>query len=509
MESSTEALLRFERELNVINPEEKTSILSARLLQLNTEYTNAQADRVRKEAEIHAISGPSDEAVLTSPQGDPLRKLVEHQNDLKEKFAQVSAQFGVNHPEYRKMATQIAEVQQQIDRLHANIPERVGIEFGQSRNRESMLSKVVAETKKEFDDLNARSFEYQQLKREAEADKKLYEELVRKIKEAGINASFQNSSIRLADFARPSVKPVFPDLKLNTLLALLFASFLGIGAAVLSDVLDNTVRDGEEMSRSLNVPVVGTLPCVKSWSKRTPDVVVASDAEAPAPIVLDQHATSAFTESIRTLRNNILLADFDRRLRTILVSSPLPSEGKSTIAAHLAVAHAQQGKKTLLVDADLRRPSIHRRFGFTATAGLSSVLLGEVQWAQVLFKPENVPDLDILPAGPPSRRASDLVGSNVADLLEEMSQEYDLVIVDTPPLLGFAEALRISTAVDGVLIVARAGQTNRQAVGSTISTLQRLRVHVVGLVLNEVKRDSGDSYYYHGYYNRYYKADQE
>ncbi len=147
-----------------------------------------------------------------------------------------------------------------------------------------MLQKAVQETKAEFDSLNARSFEYQALKREAEADKKLYEELVRKIKEAGINASFQNSSIRIADPARPAVKPVFPNLKLNVLLAFLFSSLLAVGMAVLSDVLDNTVRDPEQVTRMLKTEVVGSLPVVKTWRGRLGPVPAQGNGHAPAPV---------------------------------------------------------------------------------------------------------------------------------------------------------------------------------------------------------------------------------
>jgi capsular exopolysaccharide synthesis family protein len=191
----------------------------------------------------------------------------------------------------------------------------------------------------------------------------------------------------------------------------------------------------------------------------------------------------------------------------MLVTSASPAEGKSTTAAYLAIAHAEQGKKTLLIDGDLRRPSVHRKFGFTANAGLSTVLLGEVEWEQVLVKTESVPDLDILPAGPPSRRASDLVRSEISELLERMAQDYDLVIVDAPPLLGFAEALQMSTCVDGVLVVARAGETNRKAISSVVTALNRLRVNVLGLVINEVRRDSSSSYYYYGNYGKYYNAE--
>jgi capsular exopolysaccharide synthesis family protein len=498
MERSTAALAQFERELNVINPEEKTSILSARLLQLNTEYTKAQADRVAKEAAAGSLNSGSMESALASPQGESLRKLLEHYNDLQQKFATVRGQYGANHPEYRKAAGQVEELNRLLEATRANIAERVAVEHSEARNREEMLRRAVAQTKAEFDRLNARSFEYQQLKREAEGDKRLYDELVRRIKEAGINASFQNSSIRLADAARPAVEPVFPNIPLNLGLALLFSSLIAGGAAVVFDILDNTVRDPEEVTRELKTPVIGTLPSVRNWRKRLGNATALSAKASP------DDALTTFSESVRTLRNSILLADFDRRLRTILVTSASPAEGKSTTAVHLALAHAEQGKKTLLIDGDLRRPSVHRKFGFHPTAGLSSVLLGEVAWRQVLVKIDSVADIDVLPAGPPSRRASDLVGSGIEDLLDEMAQEYDLVIIDAPPLLGFAEPLQMATCADGVLIVARAGETSRRSIGSVIAALRRLNVNVIGLVLNEVKKDHSDGYYAYGYYGKYY-----
>jgi polysaccharide biosynthesis transport protein len=510
MERSTSALVEFEKELNVINPEEKTSILSSRLLQLNTEYTNAQADRVRKEAESLSMDGNSMEAALASAQGESLRKLLEHLNEVREKFAQVGGQYGVNHPEYRKAAAQVVEVERLLEKTRQNIAEQVSVGHRQAVSREGMLKAAVGETKSEFDKLNARSFEYQQLKREAEGDKKLYEELVRRIKEAGINASFQSSSIRLADAARPPVKAVFPDIPLNTILAFLFSSLLAMGAAVLHDVLDTTVRSADDVSRAVGVATLGTLPAVKNWSKRMSAVITGGHnlgTAAAAGGSPEDHAIAGFTESVRSLRNNILLADFDRRVRTILVTSPSPAEGKSTIAAHLAIAHAEQGKKTLLIDGDLRRPSVHRKFGFSPNAGLTSVLLGEVKWSQALFKPNGLPELDILPAGPPSHRASEMVGARISDLLDEISREYDLVILDAPPLLGFAEALQMATAVDGVLIVARAGDTNRQAIAAVVSTFHRLHVNVLGLALNDVKSDSSEQYYYHyGNYGKYYQT---
>jgi capsular exopolysaccharide synthesis family protein len=513
MESSAEALARFERELNVINPEEKTSILSARLLQLNTDYTTAQTDRVRKEAAYNSIRAGELEAAQVSTQGESLKRLTEKLEDADQHFGDVKAHYGANHPEYRKAAAQVAQIQAQLAAIRASIVRRVEIEYREAQNREAMLQKAVTQTKAEFDALNARSFEYQSLKQEAEADKKLYEELTTKIKEAGINAGFQNSAIRLADSARPADKPVFPNLPLNLALAFLFSGFLAVGAAVLSDVLDNTIRDPEQAQRLLGAEVVGALPLVKDWKKKLLPAalkksgstsLVKVDSPVPALLAADSRESRSFEEAVRTLRNSILLGSFDRPLKSILVTSASPREGKTTTAIHLAIAHAQQKHKTLLIDGDLRRPGVSRTLGLIGEAGLGTILLNGMLWREELTQFADLPDLDILAAGQVSRRTVDLLGPRLPRILDEAAEDYDLVIVDAPPLLGFPEPLQMATVVDGVVVVSVAGGTNRKAIGSVIATLQRLRANVVGLVLNEVTHKSSDSYYYYGYYGKYY-----
>lgn len=256
MERSTAAQSQFEKDLSVINPEEKTSILSARLLQLNIEFTTAQGDRVRKQAAYDSVKGGSLEAAKASTQGEQLRKLADRLDEAREKFAVVKTQYGAGHPEYKKSYSQVTELERQFASLKTDITQRVRLDFEEAGNRETMLKQAVAEIKREFDHLNARFFEYKALKREADADKSLYDELVRKIKEAGINSGFQNSSIRLSDSARPSIQPVFPMIKLNAVLAFLFATLLAAGAAVMADVLDNTIRDPEQIQKGLKTVVL-------------------------------------------------------------------------------------------------------------------------------------------------------------------------------------------------------------------------------------------------------------
>jgi polysaccharide biosynthesis transport protein len=509
MERSSDALAKFQRDLSVVNPEEKTSILSARLQQLNTEYTNAQADRVRKEAGFNAMQSGQMEAALISSQGQSLKKLTDAYDEAQSRLADVKLHYGANHPEFKKAQGQVAELERQLQAAKASITEQVAIEYRTAAQREFMLKQELGRTKAESDALNAKSYGYEELKREAEADNKLYNELIRKIKEASINANFQTSNVRIADYARPPLRPVFPRTRLNVLIAFFFSTILAIGAAVMSDVLDNTLKDPEQIARTLHTQVIGTLPAMKSWRARLNPINKSDKAELVPLGELGDRYASGYDEAVRTLRNSILLTDFDRRLRSVLLTSASPSEGKSTVAAHLAVAHAEQKHRTLLIDGDLRRPSLHKFFEIPVNAGLSSVVLSNANWREVVIPIESVAGLDILPAGAPSRRAADMVGNRLPQIIEEAGLEYDLIVLDAPPLLGFPEPLQMAVNVDGVIVVSVAGQTSRKAVASVLSTLRRLRANVVGLVLNEVRKEMSDSYHYYGNYGKYYRSENE
>ena len=176
------------------------------------------------------------------------------------------------------------------------------------------------------------------------------------------------------------------------------------------------------------------------------------------------------------------------------------------MAAHLAIRNASQGHRTLLIDADFRRPSLHRLFGISSDTGLSSVLLEQTPWRNAIAKLEGHPNLDLIPAGAASERATDLIGGDLEALITEANWEYSMVVIDSPPSLSFAEPLRISTIVDGVLLVLLAGETNRKAAASVLATLKRVRANVVGVVLNQVTADLMNYYQYYGYHKNYYKS---
>ncbi|HUX46078.1 MAG TPA: AAA family ATPase [Terracidiphilus sp.] len=511
MEKSSLALTQFEKNMDVINPEQKTDILSARLLQLNTEYTTAQVDRVSKEAAWNAVKSGSVEAAAVSSQGASLAKLNDALIQAQEHLAAVKAVYGVHHPEYRKAASALAEVQRQFDDMRRSITNEIEIEYRQSLNREQMLQQAVAETKAEWDHVNANSFQYQQLKQEAAADKALYDELTTKIHEAGINAGFKDNNIRIADLARPSLTPVYPNIRRNLLFALLFSTLLAIGVVMLLDSLDSTLRDPEEASRFLGVDVIGMLPKDPNVSQlpKIPEPETADTAMPGADLGSNGNgkrsrdyyrSISSFEEAVRTVRNTILLSDFERRLRSIVLTSATPEEGKTTLAIYLAIASAAGGKTTLLIDGDLRSPSIHAKFGLNPREGLSNVLNDELAWQDAVLPIDGRPNLSLLPSGPGLHRAADLIGPRLTEFLDEFAKTYDLVILDAPPLLGFAECLQMATAADGVLIISKAGVTRRKDVAAVVSALSRIRANLIGLVLNQVTHiTSPDSYAYHGY----------
>ena len=516
MERSSLALAQFERDLDVVNPEEKTNILSARLLQLNNDYTTAQSDRIRAEAVWKAIkSGPLEDAAAVS-RSDQLVRLTDTLNQAKQRLALAKSTYGTSYPEYRKAASEVDEVQKEIDATRQRIASQAEGQYEESLSREHLLQSAVAKAKAEWDQVNARSFQYQQLKQEADADRALYNELITKIREADINEGFRNNNIRIADYARPAIKPEFPNIPLNLALAFVISTLLAVGVAILWDTLDTTLRDPSEATRFLQTDVIATMPIDKIAAQLPRPRLTAASTQIVPPNGNKErrngnhhHSSFGFDEAIRTLRNTILLSDFESRLHSIVLTSATPGEGKTTLAAHLAIAHAEQGKKTLLVDGDLRRPSLHAKFGLNPNEGLSDVLTGELQWQAATIPIEGKANLSLLPAGLGSHRAADLIGQRLSLLLDEFDKEYDMVILDSPPLLGFAECLQMTSAADGVLIVSRAAETKRRSVAEVIALLHRVRANIVGVVLNQFSHNTSSyGYSYYGYYgNNYPKYD--
>jgi len=501
MEASTQSLAAFEKELKMVDPEQRTTILTARLSQLNTEFTAAQAQRVYREAVLRGADSSktlaSAQAADAAAPGNLLNDSVQRMNVMRQQFASVRSFYGENHPEYRKAKQQLNEVEAEVAQLMINAADRARVEYDQAVRREGSLRQVVEQAKKEVDDLNFHSLQYAQLKSEAENDKKLYQDLENRTREADLNRQFQNATVQIAAAALPPDEQIFPKLIIDLPLAFVLSGLLGVFGVVMANALDTTFSDPEEVANELRIDVLATIPN----TKRLPPASSLETILANTTNGSRRSAESAarYVEAIRTLRTVVSLAAMDRPVRTVLITSASPGEGKSSTAAHLAIACAQIGKRVLLIDADLRRPTLHKQFGVDCITGLSDVLTREVLVRDATVKVKDT-ELYLMPAGPVSRRAADIISVGFSHVLDRVSGDFDLVIVDSPPMLGISDAQELAGMVDSVIVVTKAGVTSGRAVSDTLSRLNRVGANVMGLVMNQVKFSDICGYDYNYYY---------
>jgi capsular exopolysaccharide synthesis family protein len=482
MESTHQALMGYQRELGTADPEQKTSVLVARLQALNTENSSAQADRIAKEAIYREAKDGSLPAVEVSAQSTDLAKDVEKLQVAKATLATVAATYGDQHPEYRKAAAQVEEARAALDESRQNVSMRIAVDYRQALVRERMLSAAVAETKQQVDDLTSQSFDYLQLKHEAETAERVYEDLFAKIKQSGINSELQNNIIRLADSARPAAKPVFPDWVLIVGLSMAFFVFSCAAYFISVELTDVTAREPEAVENALGVPVVCALPRVADMQLR---LALGPDGMRIAGSRWRGLHGGFFDEGVRHLRGYLMLSVQQNAPKSVLITSALPGEGKSTLALSLAMVNAEQGNRTLLIDADLRQPAIEGMVRLDPDAGLAEVLAHRSHWSTAARTVPGRPNLSILGSGLPLPLALSLIGPQMRVILAQATKEFDLVILDSPPLLGCAETLELAAAAEVAVLAVRSGQTPLKTVGGAVETLRRVNVPIAGIVLNE------------------------
>jgi succinoglycan biosynthesis transport protein ExoP len=499
MESTHNALMVYQRDLGTADPEQKTSVLVARLQALNTENSVAQADRIAKEAVYREAKDGSLPEVEVSGQSSDLSKDVEKLQIAKANLALVGATYGDKHPEYRKAAAQVEEASAALDESRRNVFSRIGVDYRQTLVRERMLSAAVAETKQQVDDLTSQSFDYLQLKHEADTAERVYEDLFAKIKQSGINSELQNNIIRLADSARPAARPVFPNWPLIIGCCMVLFCLACAAYFVSAELTDVTAKEIEPMEEALGISVVCALPQVADMHLR---MTLGVEGMRFAGNRWRSMEGGFFDEGVRHLRGYLLLSSQTHVPKSVLVTSAFPGEGKSTLALSLAMANAEQGKRTLLIDGDLRQPAIERLVRLDPDAGLAAVLAQTLPWRTATRAVANRPNLFVLGSGLPLPLALALIGPQMRGILAQATQEFDLVVLDSPPLLGCAETLELSAATDVTVLTVRCGHTPMKVVGTAVETLRRVNVPIAGIVLNESTIVS-DAY---KAYARYYTA---
>jgi len=500
MDISQRRLAEYEKELNMVDPEQHSTVLTTRLTQLLAEYTAAQADRMHKQANFEGItkSPTLAETQAMESAGQRQSLLDEALGRLamaRQQFAAARSYYAENHPEFRRAKQQLEEAETQADNIRLASNDKAAAEYRQALGRELLLKRQFERTKAEVDGLKSHALEYSQLKTEADNDRRMYMDLEARTREADVNRQFRDATIQFVAPALPPAQPIFPRLGTNLPIAFILALVLGVIGAIAADALDTTFSDADEVSARLRMDVMGVLPEVRRLS------AVVEEPQSNGLTNFSSRSAELsmrYEEAVRMLRNSIGLAGTSHAIGTLLITSAGPGEGKTTTAAHLAAAFAQAGKKVLLIDADLRRPSLHKKFEITKKLGLVDVLAHRISPVDVIVE-VNVPGLFVMPAGPAMLNAADLISLGFAGVLNQVSRNFDLVIVDAPPMLGVSETQEVSSMVDGVLVIAKAESTSARALAETLTMLNRSRANVLGIVMNQVKFSSlkGFGYYYH------------
>ena len=526
VETSQEKLVRYQKEHEILGIDEKQNITTAKLDELNKALTAAESERMDKESVYRLVqSGDADtiasaasvlDAAGTGAQSASglLETLRGKEADVKIQAAELSTQFGPSYPKVAQLNTQLKEIDAQILKETRKIADKIRGQYMAAVQRETMLHDALEKQKQEANKLNESAIEYSILKRDLESYRTLYEGLMEKMKEAGVSAGLKSNNFRIVDVARVPTYPIEPNIPRNLTFAFMLGLTSGVGLAFLLEGLDNTVRTTEQAQMISGLPPLGMIPMGSRTARdgaNAKRLVIATSNEA-VELVTQVRPQSQMAESYRALRTSLLLSNLGAPPKVIMVTSALPQEGKTTTSINCAVVLAQKGIRVLLIDADLRRPSIHKTLGMGPRSGLSNVLTGSATLQQTITRSAILPNLSILPAGTPPPNPAELLASpNMRNALEELRGQYDHIVVDTPPTLSVTDAVVLSPAADAIVLVIRSGQTTKQALRRSRDILMQVNAKVSGVLLNAVDLSSPDYYYYYEYqgkYSRYYRDDE-
>jgi polysaccharide biosynthesis transport protein len=515
VELSEEKLVRYQKDHGIVGIDDKQNIVTAKLDALNTELTAAQTLRIQKEAEYKmSILRGAGVPKLSNGSATLLDKLREKEADLNTQYAEATTRFGSSFPKVVELNSQREQVRAEIAAEQRRIQKRIFDEYETTVQREKMLASAFEQQKQAANQLNENSIEYSVLKHDAESNRHLYESLLQRLKEASVTAGLKSSNIRVVDVARIPIHPAKPDVARNMAFGVLMGLLGGIALAFVLETMDSTVSGIEEIGSICPLPALGVIPfhSHNGHHKRLRSVTSHGQAEALKDVVTYVRPKSEAAESYRALRTSILLSTFGTPPKIILVTSALPQEGKTTVSSNSAIVLAQRGSRVLLVDADLRRPGIGKILDITSRGGLTTLLSGADKPENVILSCPLLKNLSILPAGPvPSQPAELLSSILLENYIERWRNEFDHIIIDTPPCLSVTDAVVLSTKADRVILVARSGQTPKKALRRACELLYQVNAKVMGIVLNAFDVDSADGHYYcYGKkYSRYYEQAEQ
>ena len=530
LDSSEIALHEYKLDKKILSTDidAQSNILREEMQQLSSAVTAARIKReelAARHGELGKVKAedPSELPATELLQSLVLQKLREsYIMSLRERDALLASGKGANHPDVRAADGSVATTKSALLAEIRNIQGSVARDLAVVRRQEAGLSGLLQTAKDSAFDLNLLAIEYNRLNRTKENSEKLYSVVLERTKEGDLARMLQVNNIRVAEAPTVPRAPIRPRVPVNVLLGFVAGLVLGVGAAFGREMLDRSVKTQADLEGLLGLTFLGLIPAISpdgakkskyyGYGRRQRKKEKEDAIELNADLIVHQAPLSGPAEAARSIRTNLRFMAPDEPFRVLLITSASPSEGKTTVASNLAIAMAQAGQKTLLLDADLRKPRVHRIFGKSNDAGLTVALLDRSILTDELVATD-VPNLSVLPAGPiPPNPAELLQSEKFGELLDELKERYDRIVIDSPPVGPVTDAAVLTTQVDGTVLVVRAFKTPREVVADAKRTLQTVGGRVVGAVLNAVnlERSEYKGYYQYAYYRKggYYRSSE-
>ena len=509
-------LQNYGRKNDIISSDPQANGTLQNLEALNRDYAAAMGDRVAKEARFHELETAAPGAIADTLSNGLVSQLRSDQARLERDYAEKLNLYKANWPTMLQLKAQIDKGKQHLDSVVSETVEKARqaarTDYLTAQRREQNLAVVLESKKRQAMTLNSNAVEYGNLKVEVDTKRALLDKLLEQQAETEVTSRLRGqgvSNVRIVDRAVPPASAFRPSFKRNLSYGLLVGLMLGIGFAALLEYLDQSLRTTEQVERRLRLPALGIIPSVGSAVKRgygifrrSPEKTVhAHDGEIfPIELLPYDHPRTTAAEAYRAFRAALLLSRAGG-VKSIVVTSSEPQEGKTSTSVNLAVVLSQLDKRVVVVDADLHRPRLHDIFHISNRVGLVSILAGNAD-ASTAIQPTSIPNLFVIPSGPLSPNPSGLLASaTMSNLIRKLSDEFDFVVVDTPPISLVADAILIGHEVDGVVLCTRGGQTPRGQVIKTRDRLIRSNVRILGVLINNLQEDPlvyGKYYQYYG-----------
>ena len=516
VQQAEQDLASYSRTNNIFSTDGKETLTTEKLSRLHDQATRAETDRILKESLYQEVRAGR-VAALPEAFSDPRTSALQTKlGELAVQAADLDVKYGPKNQRVIQVKEQILALQAQIADSRKSLEERLKADYERAVRDEASLKAALERAKGEAVQQNQAFIQISILQQKVATAKDLYTNFLHKMSQAKIESAEQHNNLRLVDPARVPASPIGPNRPRTIIIGLLVSLLSGAMLALLLEYLDNRVKTVEDVARYAQLPALSVIPSIRGAkspllisnssgrnSEFSESIRTLREGETAGLAPLGRR--SAVAEAYRVLRTSVLLSCAGNPPKTILVTSAQPGEGKTTTAINTATSLAQLGASVLLIDCDLRKPSVHEALGIEKCEGLSTYLSRKVA-VENLIQPLPVPNLWVLPSGPVPPNAAELISSaRMKELLRTLGEKYDHILIDSPPLINVTDPVILSTMVDGVMLVVQGGRATREVLRRARMELGTAKAKIFGVVLNNVdlKREGYNDYYYDRYYSSY------